>query len=88
MAEQTKWLFDGSTSQWSRLGHSERRLFEDTGLTVIMTQDWSTQGVTLSVHEPRLYGGQCLVEKTFSRWSIDSASDWLSKLLADYSSWK
>jgi hypothetical protein len=88
MAEQTKWLFEGSTSQWSRLGATERRLLDKTGLIVIMTLDWSTQGVTLSVHEPRKFGGQCLIEKTFSRWSIDSASDWLAKLTADYSSWK
>lgn len=88
MMNQPKYLFDGSVSQWSRLGYAERKLQENTCLTVIMTQDYASNGVTLSVHEPRLYGGQCLIEKTFSHWSIDSASDWLHKLASDYASWQ
>ena len=88
MTEQTKWLFDGSTSQWSRLGATERRLTDETGLHVIMTYlSWNLT-VSLSVYEPHPDGDVLLVEKSFSRWSIDSASDWLAKLTADYSSWK
>lgn len=85
MAEQSKYLFDGSTSQWSRLGSSERRLLDATGLHVVMLQDMATNTVILDVYEPR---GALLIRKSFCRWSIDSASDWLAKLTADYSSWK
>lgn len=88
MAEQTKWLFDGSTSQWARLGATERRLTEETGLHVIMTYIHFNRTVLLSVYEPRPDYDEVLIEKSFSRWSIDSASDWLAKLTADYSSWK
>lgn len=88
MAEQTKWLFEGSTSQWSRLGHTERRLMDETGLRVIMTYHPFNRTVLLSVYEPRPDYDEVLVEKSFSRWSIDSASDWLAKLAADYSSWQ
>lgn len=85
MATQTKYLFDGSTAQWSRLGHAERRLLDETMLRVVMAYRTWNHTVSLSVYEPR---GELLVEKSFSRWSIDSASDWLAKLTADYSSWK
>lgn len=85
MAEQNKWLFDGSTSQWSRLGHTERRLLDETGLHVVMLEDPFTLCVSIHVYEPR---GELLLSKSFSRWSIDSASDWLAKLTSDYSSWK
>lgn len=88
MAEQTKWLFEGSTSQWSRLGATERRLRDETGLRVIMAYHHFNCTVLFSVYEPRPHHNQVLVEKSFSRWSIDSASDWLAKLTADYSSWK
>lgn len=80
------YLFDGSTSQWSRLGYSERKLLEDTGLTVIMHFDEMLNCTVLSVYEPRRE--DCLLTKSFSRWSIDSASDWLNKLAADYASWR
>ncbi len=85
MAKQTKWLFDGSTSQWSRLGAAERRLMDTTGLHVVMLDDPFTNTVVFNVFEPR---GSLLISKRFSRWSIDSASDWLAKLMVDYSSWK
>lgn len=85
MAEHNKWLFDGSTSQWMRLGATERRLRDETMLSVVMAYHTWNHTVSLSVYEPR---GELLVEKSFSRWSIDSASDWLAKLTADYSSWK
>lgn len=85
MAEQTKWMFDGSTSQWMRLGATERRLRDETMLSVVMAYHTWNHTVSLSVYEPR---GELLVEKSFSRWSIDSASFWLAKLTADYSSWK
>ncbi len=88
MAEQTKWLFEGSTSQWSRLGHTERRLMDETGLRVIMTYRPFNRTVLFSVYEPRPDYDEVLVEKAFSRWSIDSASDWLAKLTTDYASWK
>lgn len=88
MAEQTKWLFDGSTSQWSRLGSTERRLLDETGLHVVMQDNPFTLCVDFLVYEPHPDGDVLLVNKTFSRWSIDSASDWLAKLTADYSSWK
>lgn len=88
MAEQTKYLFDGSTAQWSRLGYTERRLRDETGLHVIMAYLSWNHTVSLSVYEPHPDGDVLLVEKSFSRWSIDSASDWLAKLTADYSSWK
>lgn len=88
MAEQTKWLFDGSTSQWSRLGATERRLMDETGLRVIMTYRPFNSTVLFSVYEPRRNPVEVLVEKSFSHWSIDSASDWLAKLTSDYSSWK
>lgn len=88
MAEQTKWLFDGSTSQWSRLGYTERRLLDEVGLRVVMQDNPFTLCVDFLVYEPHPDGGVLLVQKTFSRWSIDSASDWLAKLTADYSSWK
>ncbi|WPJ50874.1 hypothetical protein [Klebsiella phage 175020] len=85
MAMQTSYLFDGSTDQWSRLGYAERRLRDETMLSVVMAYHTWNHTVSLSVYEPR---GELLVEKSFSRWSIDSASDWLAKLTADYSSWK
>lgn len=85
MAMQTNYLFDGSTDQWSRLGYAERRLRDETMLSVVMAYHTWNHTVSLSVYEPR---GELLVEKTFSRWSIDSASDWLANLTADYSSWK
>lgn len=85
MAEQTKWMFDGSTSQWMQLGAAERRLRDETMLSVVMAYHTWNHTVSLSVYEPR---GELLVEKSFSRWSIDSASYWLAKLTADYSSWK
>lgn len=85
MADQTKWLFDGSTSQWMRLGATERRLRDETMLSVVMEYHTWNRTISLSVYEPQ---GELLVEKSFSRWSIDSASDWLAKLTADYSSWK
>ncbi len=85
MVEQTKWLFDGSTSQWMRLGATERRLRDEAMLSVVMAYHTWNHTVSLSVYEPR---GELLVSKSFSRWSIDSASDWLAKLTADYSSWK
>lgn len=85
MAKQTKWLFDGSTSQWSRLGAAERRLMDTTGLHVVMLDDPCTNTVVFNVFEPR---GSLLISKRFSQWSIDSASDWLAKLMVDYSSWK
>lgn len=88
MAEQTKWLFDGSTSQWSRLGSTERRLLDETGLHVVMQDNPFTLCVDFLVYEPHPDGDVLLINKTFSRWSIDSASDWLAKLTADYSSWK
>lgn len=88
MAEQTKWLFDGSTSQWSRLGATERRLMDEVGLHVVMQDNPFTLCVDFLVYEPHPDGDALLVQKTFSRWSIDSASDWLAKLTADYSSWK
>lgn len=88
MAEQTKWLFDGSTSQWSRLGSTERRLLDEVGLHVVMQDNPFTLCVDFLVYEPHPDGDVLLVQKTFSRWSIDSASDWLAKLTADYSSWK
>lgn len=88
MAEQTKWLFDGSTSQWSRLGATERRLMDEVGLHVVMQDNPLTLCVDFLVYEPHPDGDVLLVQKTFSRWSIDSASDWLAKLTADYSSWK
>jgi hypothetical protein len=88
MAEQTKWLFDGSTSQWSRLGATERRLMDEVGLHVVMQDNPFTLCVDFLVYEPHPDGDVLLVQKTFSRWSIDSASDWLAKLTADYSSWK
>lgn len=85
MAMQTNYLFDGSTDQWSRLGYAERRLRDETMLSVVMAYHTWNHTVSLSVYEPR---GELLVEKSFSRWSIDSESDWLAKLTADYSSWK
>ncbi|WJE88608.1 dGTPase inhibitor [Klebsiella phage Kpn17] len=85
MAMQTNYLFDGSTDQWSRLGYAERRLRDETMLSVVMAYHTWNHTVSLSVYEPR---GELLVSKSFSRWSIDSASDWLAKLTADYSSWK
>lgn len=85
MAMQTNYLFDGSTDQWSRLGYAERRLRDETMLSVVMAYHTWNHTVSLSVYEPR---GELLVEKSFSRWSIDSASDWLAKLTVDYSSWK
>ena len=88
MAVQSKYLFDGSTSQWSRLGHAERRLLDETMLRVVMTYHTWNHTVSLSVYAPHPDGDELLVEKSFSRWSIDSASDWLAKLTADYSSWK
>lgn len=88
MAEQTKWLFDGSTSQWSRLGSTERRLLDEVGLHVVTQDNPFTLCVDFLVYEPHPDGDVLLVQKTFSRWSIDSASDWLAKLTADYSSWK
>lgn len=87
MAEQTKWLFDGSTSQWSRLGSTERRLLDETGLHVVMQDNPFTLCVDFLVYEPHPDGDVLLVNKTFSRWSIDSASDWLARLAADYASW-
>lgn len=50
-----------------------------------MLDDPFTNTVLFNVFEPR---GSLLVSKRFSHWSIDSASDWLAKLTADYSSWK
>lgn len=85
MAEQTGWMFDGSTSQWMQLGAAERRLRDETMLSVVMAYHTWNHTVSLSVYEPR---GELLVSKSFSRWSIDSASYWLAKLTADYSSWK
>lgn len=85
MAEQTGWLFEGSTSQWMQLGAAERRLRDETMLSVVMAYHTWNHTVSLSVYEPR---GELLVEKSFSRWSIDSASFWLAKLTVDYSSWK
>ncbi|WNA09234.1 hypothetical protein [Klebsiella phage P79_1] len=85
MATEKRWLFDGSTSQWSRLGAAERRLLDTTGLHVVMLDDPFTNTVLFNVFEPR---GSLLISKRFSHWSIDSASDWLVKLTADYSSWK
>lgn len=85
MAEQTGWLFEGSTSQWMRLGATERRLRDETMLRVVMAYHTWNHTVSLSIYEPR---GELLVSKSFSRWSIDSASDWLAKLTSDYSSWK
>ena len=85
MAMQTNYLFDGSTDQWSRLGYAERRLRDETMLSVVMAYHTWNHTVSLSVYEPR---GELLVSKSFSRWSIDSASDWLAKLTVDYSSWK
>lgn len=88
MAEQTKYLFDGSTAQWSRLGATERRLRDETGLHVIMAYLVEPHSLSLSVYEPHPDGDVLLIQKSFSRWSIDSASDWLAKLTADYSSWQ
>ena len=88
MAEQHNFIFEGSTSQWARLGHAEHRLLESTGLTVIIHVQHFNRTTVLSIYEPRQFGGECLIEKSFSRWSIDSASDWLAKLTNDYASWK
>lgn len=88
MAEQTKWLFDGSTSQWSRLGHTKRRLLDATGWRVVMYGNPFTLCVDFFVYERHPDGDVLLTKKTFSRWSIDSASDWLAKLTADYFSWR
>lgn len=85
MATEKRWLFDGSTSQWSRLGATERRLLDTTGLHVVMLDDPFTNTVLFDVFEPR---GSLLISKRFNHWSIDSASDWLAKLAADYSSWQ
>lgn len=85
MAKQTKRLFDGSTSQWSRLGAACGRMIDTTGLHVVMLDDPGTNTVVFNVFEPR---GSLLISKRFSQWSIDSASYWLAKLTADYSSWK
>lgn len=81
-------IFDGNTSQWARFGHAERRLLDEAGLTAIMHHDMLRQCMVISVYEPHPDGDVCLVEKSFSRWSIDSASDWLAKLTNDYASWK
>ena len=78
-------IFDGDTSQWSRLGNAERYLMDHTGLTVIMHQDMLRKCTVLSVYER---SGDVLIEKSFSHWSIDSASDWLAKLCNDYASWR
>ncbi|QDK04478.1 hypothetical protein KMI1_5 [Klebsiella phage KMI1] len=88
MADQTKWLFDGSTSQWMRLGATERRLLDVTGLHVVMHDNPFILCVDFFVYKPHPDGDVLLIKKTFSRWSIDSASDWLAKLTADYASWK
>lgn len=88
MAGKTKWLFDGSTSQWSRLGATERRLLDETGLQVVMVDDPLTNTVLFDVYEPHPDGDVLLITRRFSHWSIDSASDWLAKLAADYSSWQ
>lgn len=85
MATEKRWIFDGSTSQWSRLGAAERRLMDTTGLHVVMLDDPGTKTVVFNVFEPR---GSLLISKRFNQWSIDSASYWLAKLTADYSSWK
>lgn len=85
MAINGDYLFDGNTSQWSRLGYAERRLLDETGLTVIMHHDMLRDCGVLSVYEPK---GDVLIEKSFSHWSIDSASDWLAKLCNDYASWR
>uniref|UniRef100_A0AAU8BTI2 Uncharacterized protein n=1 Tax=Klebsiella phage PMBT12 TaxID=3137283 RepID=A0AAU8BTI2_9VIRU len=50
-----------------------------------MLDDPCTNTVVFNVFEPR---GSLLISKRFSQWSIDSASDWLAKLMVDYSSWK
>lgn len=71
MAEQTKYLFDGSTSQWMRLGATERRLREETGLRVIMAYLSWNHTVSLSVYEPHPDGDVLLVEKSFSRSTSD-----------------
>lgn len=88
MADQTKWLFDGSTSQWSRLGSTERRLLDETGLHVVMQDNPFTSCVDFFVYESHPDGDVFLIKKAFSRWSIDSASDWLARLTTDYASWK
>lgn len=88
MATEKIWLFEGSTSQWSRLGEAESRLLDEMGLRVIMTYHHFNRTVLFSVYEPRPDYDEVLVEKSFSHWSIDSASDWLAKLAADYSSWQ
>ncbi|CAK6596365.1 dGTPase inhibitor [Klebsiella phage vB_Ko_K26PH128C1] len=80
-----RFIFDGSTSQWSRLGASERRLVEATSLKVDMQHSPMFDAVVVYVYES---DGRLLMAKPFSRWSIDSASDWLAKLTADYASWK
>lgn len=85
MATEKRWLFEGSTSQWSRLGATERRLLDETGLHVVMLDDLFSNTVLFNVFEPHW---SLLISRRFSRWSIDSASDWLAKLTADYSSWK
>ncbi|WEU80228.1 dGTPase inhibitor [Klebsiella phage Mera] len=85
MATEKRWLFDGSISQWSRLGATERRLLEVTDLHIVMLDDPFTNTVLFNVFEP---SRSLLISKRFSHWSIDSASDWLAKLTADSSSWK
>ena len=87
MAKQSKWLFECDFSQWSRLGYTERRLRDETGLTVIMVPHQWNNTVSLSVFQPHPDGDVLLVDKYFSRWSIDSATDWLAKLTNDYASW-
>lgn len=79
------YLFDASTSQWSRLGHTERELLEKLMLRVIMIQDEYHNVVTVAVVEPN---GNTLITKAFSPYSIDSVSDWLNKIANDYSTWE
>ncbi|CAK1344534.1 dGTPase inhibitor [Klebsiella phage vB_Kpn_K10PH82C1] len=80
-----RYLFDASTSQWSRLGRTERELIERLMLRVIMVKDEYRNVVNVEVAEPN---GNTLITKAFSPYSIDSVSDWLSKVAHDYSTWE
>lgn len=52
MAMQNNYLFDGSATIGSRLGHAERRLLDETMLRVVMAYHTWNHTVSLSVYEP------------------------------------